>query len=45
MTREEVYKEIKQRFGHVPTFFEEIPDSSLESFWKIFCQKSISRVR
>ena len=35
MTREEVYKEIEDTFGLVPSFFKEVPDSSLELEWKL----------
>lgn len=36
MTREDVYKEIEAMFGLVPSFFKEVPDSSLELEWKLF---------
>ncbi len=36
MDRQEVYKEIEQMFGLVPSFFKMIPDSSLELEWKLF---------
>ena len=36
MTREDVYKEIEGMFGMVPSFFKEVPDSSLELEWKLF---------
>ena len=36
MNRQEVYKEIEQMFGLVPSFFKIIPDSSLELEWKLF---------
>jgi AhpD family alkylhydroperoxidase len=36
MTRKEVYEEIEGMFGLVPSFFKEIPDSSLELEWKLF---------
>jgi AhpD family alkylhydroperoxidase len=36
MTREEVYKQIEEMFGVVPTFFKRVPDSSLELEWKLF---------
>src|SRR5512143_18114 len=35
-TREQVYKEIEGVFGLVPSFFKEVPDSSLELEWKLF---------
>jgi AhpD family alkylhydroperoxidase len=36
MNRQEVYKEIEDMFGLVPTFFKLVPDSSLELEWKLF---------
>ena len=36
MKRSEIYKEIKEAIGIVPTMFELIPDSSLELEWKLF---------
>jgi len=36
MNREDVYKEIEQMFGLVPSFIKLIPDSSLELEWKLF---------
>ena len=30
MTREEVYKDIRKKFGLVPSFLKIVPDSSLE---------------
>lgn len=36
MTRKEVYEEIEQTFGLVPSMFKAIPDSSLELEWKLF---------
>lgn len=36
MTREDVCKEIEAMFGLVPSFFKEVPDSSLELEWKLF---------
>jgi AhpD family alkylhydroperoxidase len=36
MNRQEVYKEIEDMFGLVPSFFKEVPDSSLELEWKLF---------
>ena len=35
MKREEVYKEIEEMFGLVPSFVKMIPDSSLELEWKL----------
>ena len=34
-TREEVYKEIKETLGLVPTFFKSIPDATLDLEWKL----------
>ncbi|OGC94334.1 MAG: hypothetical protein A2W25_00120 [candidate division Zixibacteria bacterium RBG_16_53_22] len=36
MNRQQVYKEIEEMFGLVPTFFQAIPDSSLEMEWRLF---------
>lgn len=36
MNRNEVYDEIREMFGLVPSFFHDIPDSSLELEWKLF---------
>ncbi len=36
MTRQEVYNEIEETFGLVPTMFRSIPDSSLEQEWQLF---------
>ena len=36
MTREQVYNEIEEMFGLVPSFFKEVPDSSLELEWRLF---------
>ena len=36
MTREEVYQEIEDTFGLVPSMFKAIPDSSLELEWRLF---------
>ena len=36
MTRKQVYEEIEQTFGLVPSMFKEIPDSSLELEWQLF---------
>jgi AhpD family alkylhydroperoxidase len=36
MNRQEVYKEIEEMFGFVPTFFKSVPDSSIELEWKLF---------
>ncbi len=36
MTRDEVYSEIEETFGLVPSMFKAIPDSSLELEWQLF---------
>jgi AhpD family alkylhydroperoxidase len=36
MNRREVYKEIEQMMGLVPTMFKALPDSSLELEWQLF---------
>jgi AhpD family alkylhydroperoxidase len=38
MTRDEIYREIEDTFGLVPTMFKLLPDSSLELEWKLFMQ-------
>lgn len=34
--REEIYQEIEKMFGLVPSFFQKVPDSSLELEWDLF---------
>jgi AhpD family alkylhydroperoxidase len=36
MNREQIYGEMKEMFGLVPTFMKSIPDSSLELEWNLF---------
>ncbi len=36
MTRDEVYAEITEMFGLVPSFFTLVPDNSLELEWNLF---------
>ena len=36
MTRQEVYNEMEETFGLVPSWFKTIPDSSLELEWQLF---------
>ena len=36
MTREQIYHEIEENFGLVPSMFRAIPDSSLELEWHLF---------
>jgi AhpD family alkylhydroperoxidase len=38
MRKQEVYQEIEQTFGLVPSMFKEVPDSMLEHEWKLFRQ-------
>lgn len=38
MTKQEVYKEIEQTFGLVPSMFKDVPESMLEQEWKLFRQ-------
>lgn len=35
MTRKQLYKEIEATLGLVPSFFERVPDSSLELEWEL----------
>ncbi len=35
-SRDEVYSEIREMFGIVPSFFDLVPDNSLELEWKLF---------
>jgi AhpD family alkylhydroperoxidase len=36
LTRDQVYSEMTQMFGLVPSFFKLVPDNSLELEWKLF---------
>jgi len=36
MSKEEVFKEIEQMFGLVPSMFKAVPESSIELEWKLF---------
>ena len=36
MNRQEIYKEIEEMFGLVPSMFKAVPDSSLELEWQLF---------
>jgi len=36
MSRELVYKEIRRMLGEVPSFFQKVPDSSLQWEWELF---------
>ena len=35
-TRKEIYKEIEEMFGLVPSFLKTIPDSTIEHEWELF---------
>jgi len=35
MNRQDIYNEIEQMFGFIPSFFKMIPDSSLEPEWNL----------
>jgi len=36
MSREDIYRDMREMFGEVPGFFEKVPDSSLELEWELF---------
>ena len=36
MTRAEIYRQMEETLGLVPTFFKSLPDSSLELEWTLF---------
>jgi AhpD family alkylhydroperoxidase len=36
MTRNEIYKQIEDMFGGVPSMFKALPDASLELEWQLF---------
>ena len=36
MSKVQIYEEIKETFGLVPTFFKAIPEASLELEWQLF---------
>ena len=38
MSREEIYNEIREMFGEVPSFFQKVPDSSLGLEWHLWKQ-------
>ena len=38
MTREQVYQEMTEMMGSVPTFFKSIPDNSIATEWALFKQ-------
>ncbi|MDD4968289.1 MAG: carboxymuconolactone decarboxylase family protein [Paludibacter sp.] len=41
MKRPEIYKEIEQMMGLVPSFFKTMPDSALESEWRLFSKVQV----
>jgi len=41
MTRQEVYDEMEQTFGLVPSMFKTIPDASLEAEWQLYKQAEL----
>jgi AhpD family alkylhydroperoxidase len=42
MTREQIYDEIKEMLGIVPTFLKSVPDNTLELEWRLFQQTQFS---
>ncbi len=42
MNRKEIYKDIEETLGLVPSMFKAIPDSSLELEWKLFKQVQLA---
>ena len=43
MNRDEIYKDIEEMFGFVPSFMKVIPDSSLELEWKLMKGKQFDK--
>ncbi len=43
MTRQEIYEEIEDTFGLVPSMFKEVPDSTLEMEWRLFKRVQFDR--
>jgi AhpD family alkylhydroperoxidase len=41
LTRDQVYKDITDKFGFVPTFMKTLPDSSLGLEWELFKKMQI----
>jgi len=41
MNRSQIYSEIEETFGLIPTMFKEIPDNTLELEWNLFKQTQI----
>ena len=44
MNREQVYKEIEEMFGLVPSMFKSIPEATLELEWQLFKKVQLKRV-
>ena len=42
MEREEIYKEMEETFGFVPSFFKLVPVSSLQHEWELFKATDLS---
>lgn len=42
MTRAEVYKDVEETFGLVPSFLKLVPDASLELEWKLMKQVQLA---
>jgi len=42
MNRREIYSEIEETFGLIPTMFKAIPDATLELEWKLFQQTQLA---
>lgn len=38
MTKQDVYKQMEQTLGVIPSFFKTVPESSLEMEWQLFQQ-------
>jgi AhpD family alkylhydroperoxidase len=36
MNREQIYREMEEAFGVVPSFFKSVPDTTLEHEWELF---------
>jgi AhpD family alkylhydroperoxidase len=43
MKRQEIYKDIEQMMGLIPSFFKAMPDSALESEWKLFNKVQVEK--
>jgi len=42
MNRSEIYSEIEEVFGLIPTMFKALPDATLELEWKLFKQTELA---